>query len=267
MKKLIVIYFLILATACELTLTDGENNYRLGFNETENVSEENEVSIDEDRHVFENMNIDVIKIHEYEPRELIISQISDDGTITNEIGSFEVIDGKVLLPDLIELKGFYHFELISEEENIQIVVPEFKHSKKKDHNKHLGLEYSEKHNLPKYILGPKEKIISDEVLYLVYERGYKLRPSFKFVHKQSMKKEDDLCIDPLDEMPAVPDLSQEYINQEGHPEWSETENLLARHGCNRSYLYQARPIYRRLLACVLQPQSDHRPEQNQRQRS
>lgn len=189
MKSLILMYFLILLVSCELTVTDGENNYRLGFNDTENQSGENEVSFAEDRHVFENMNIDAIKINEYEPREIIISKVSNDGIITEEIGSFEVIDGNVLLPEMIQLSGFYHFELILDEQNIQIVVPEFKNPKKRNKSKHHHQHFYEKQNLPSYILGPREREISDEVMFLVQERGYSLAPSFKFVHKQNMSKE------------------------------------------------------------------------------
>ena len=50
--------------------------------------------------------------------------------------------------------------------------------KHKKHKKHFPPKK------PKYVLGPKDKKISDETMHLVLERGYLLAPSYDFVLKR-----------------------------------------------------------------------------------
>jgi hypothetical protein len=178
MKTQILLYFLVIFSGCQLTLSDGENQYEIGLTDSES-----EINIDEkSESIKQHMNLELIKLIEFNPESILISEISAFGEIRREVGVFEILENKVLIPKDIELNGFYHFELIFEDHSVEIIAKNIK-PMPKNHKKNFNKKGSS-HSKLKYILGPKDKRISDETMHLVLERGYLLAPSYDFILKR-----------------------------------------------------------------------------------
>ena len=174
MKTIIILCTVFLVVGCEITLNSGEDELTIGVDHEKN---RNDVE-DGSNAILENMNIELIQLKDLEAEAIVVSEVDDFGMLVGEVGVFDIYDGKVLVPIDIKLKGIYHFELISEEGSVEIISSSKKFGKESHSRKKLERE------IPSYLLGHSEKELSDEVMYLVYERGYPLRASFKFASRK-----------------------------------------------------------------------------------
>ena len=101
-------------------------------------------------------------------------KVERPGMTLDELGDLEIIENLVYVPEDVEMKGFYLFELF--DDNYDLVHTIVSPGNTLKHKKHAT-------ETPQYILGEKDLAISDEVLRLVYDMGYPLGASYKFVSK------------------------------------------------------------------------------------
>ena len=174
LKNFLLICLVLIGVGCNLQLDDGEKLYTLTTTTDELDPDDpmEEVGMDE---VYEEMNFDLIKVEfNFVINWVRVIKVDRHGMTLDELGEYEVIENLVYVPEDVQMKGFYLFELF--DENYDLVHTVVSPGNTLKHKKHVV-------DVPQYVLGEKDLAISDEVLRLVYDMGYPLGASYHFVSK------------------------------------------------------------------------------------
>ena len=232
LKNFLLICLVLFGVGCNLQLDDGEKLYTLTTTTDELDPDDpmEEVGVDE---VYEEMNFDLIKVEfSFVINWVRVIKVDRHGMTLEELGEYEVVENLVYVPEDVKMKGFYLFELL--DVNYDLIHTVVSPGNTLKHKKHAT-------EFPQYILGEKDLAISDEVLRLVYDMGYPLGASYKFVskhfhHPMNHTQDhlyDDGFSDPMydddfihDEMEGegYDGMEDIYSDDEMHDEWHFEES-------------------------------------------